>query len=727
MGRGGGQFASAAAKLASPRGSARRLLAAIEARLEDERDRIGLWLPVAVGAGIAAYFALDAPAGWAAAGAGFALIAAAGAMLGAGPRLGRMLLTGGLAALAGLGWMAWRAEAVAAPVLARPLVTDVVGKVLARQDQPARGQVRLVIAPVGRADLPRRLRVTMAGGAPPVQPGDHLAARMRLSPPGGPMFPGGYDFARTAWFEQIGAVGSVLGSPVVRPGRGANGAAAGLASQRARLSAHVQAQVGGGAGGIAATLVTGDRGGIADADADAMRTSGLAHLLSISGLHVTAVVGAVMLVVLRLLALSPRLALRANIVVIAAASGAAAALGYTLLTGAAVPTVRACIAALLVLTALALGRAALTLRLVAAGALAVMLLWPWAVASPSFQMSFAAVAVLVAVHDHPRLGGWLAGRGETGWRRVRHGLAGLLITGLAIEAVLAPIALYHFQKAGLYGALANLVAIPLTTFVIMPLTGLALVLDGLIGGGGPAWWLVRQSLDLMLGVAHGVAAWPGAATTLPKAGTAGFAAAVLGGVWLIIWQGPMRHGGTGVMLAGAASMALAAPPDLIVSGDGRHVAARMADDSVAVLRPGTGGYAADQIRSATGLGGALPAIADQPGARCNADYCRWTIQKGQREWHILAARNDAMADLPQLLAACAAADIVIAPRYLPSGCRPRWLIADRNLLGRTGGISIDLGRQHGTVARPATSRHPWHRPQLVSGNDEADPQAGPEP
>jgi competence protein ComEC len=89
---------------------------------------------------------------------------------------------------------------------------------------------------------------------------------------------------------------------------------------------------GGAVGGIAASLVTGDTGGIPQADNDAMRRSGLAHLLSVSGLHITAAVGAVMLIVGRLLALSPWIALRCRIPLIAAGAGAVAAIGYTLLT-----------------------------------------------------------------------------------------------------------------------------------------------------------------------------------------------------------------------------------------------------------------------------------------------------------------------------------------------------------------------------------------------------------
>ncbi|MEJ8629271.1 ComEC/Rec2 family competence protein [Sphingomonas sp. I4] len=180
-------------------------------------------------------------------------------------------------------------------------------------------------------------------------------------PPAPAIAPGGYDFARAAWFQGIGATGRgfapvTLLSPADR-GEGL----------RQRLSHRITSRLAGSEGGIAAALATGDVGAIGEADAEAMRRAGLAHLLSVSGLHITAVVGIVMVLTIRLLALWPWLALRVRLPLVGAAAGAVAAIGYTWLTGAEVPTIRSCVAAILVLTALALGREAMTLRLVAAG------------------------------------------------------------------------------------------------------------------------------------------------------------------------------------------------------------------------------------------------------------------------------------------------------------------------------------------------------------------------
>lgn len=135
--------------------------------------------------------------------------------------------------------------------------------------------------------------------------------------------PGGFDFSRVAWFQGLGATGKAIG-PVTRVGSEKNS----TPDLRDWLSAHIRAQLEGSPGGIAAAFATGDRGGIAKEDEDAMRASGLTHLLSVSGLHVTAVVGAAIFLSLRLLALSQLLALRTPLLLISALCGALAGIGY---------------------------------------------------------------------------------------------------------------------------------------------------------------------------------------------------------------------------------------------------------------------------------------------------------------------------------------------------------------------------------------------------------------
>jgi competence protein ComEC len=700
-------------------------LARLETRLEVERDRVGLWLPVAMGAGIALWFILPHPLAWAGAIALLSALVLAGRLFGGSSRIAAMVTIG--AAVAGLGLaLVWGHSAWSAgPVVARPVTTSFMGRIERVEPLPARATTRLIIAPSGRSDLPARVRLTLGDRDRPgttLAAGQAIAVRARFMPPPGPALPGGYDFAQRAWFDGIGAVGSIIGRPVVQPQD--NGTD--RAGVRVRLTQHIQAQLPDGQGGIAAALVTGDRGGISEADNDAMQRSGLAHLLSVSGLHITAVVGGTLLLLMRLLALSPRLALRTNVPLLAAAGAAVAAMGYTWMSGSEVPTIRSCIAALLVLAALALGREAVTLRLVAAGALMVMLLWPEAVAGPSFQLSFAAVTVIVALHEHPRVQGWFARRGDGLAAGLARSIAAMVLTGVAIELVLMPIALFHFHRTGVYGALANVIAIPLTTFIIMPAEALGLALDS-VGLGAPAWWVAGQGLGLLLALAHGVSDMPGAVMTMPRPSPWGFGLSVAGLLWLLLWQSRWRWWGAPPVVIGAAVMMSAPTPDLLVTSDGRHVAARMAGGDYATLRARAGEFVREQLSEAAGNDAEMVALADLPGSECNADMCRWTMQQSGRNWTIMAAHSRYLVETSELVQACAAADIVIADRWLPLMCKPRWLLLDRDDFDRHGGVAIYLDKARIETAIDPADAHPWRRADQVSGNDEADPQAAPAP
>ncbi len=683
-------------------------LAAIERRLEAERDQIALWLPVALGAGIAAWMVLPDRFAWFAAMAGFAAFALAGCAVGLGARIGRMMAVGGVVALLGVVLIWARADWVASPRIDRPMVALVAGRVVAVERLPAREIVRVTVEQVA-APLPSRLRLNIDETQVDerLSVGDRIVVRARLMPPAPPPVPGAQDFARTAWFQGLGTTGKALDKPVVTQGSEA-GWLGWLADRRAALSRHIEARLPGSEGGVAASLATGDQGAIAEEDAEALRRAGLAHLLSVSGLHVSAVVGGVMLLTLRLLALSPALALRAPLLLIAAGAGALAGIVYTLLSGAQVPTIRSCIAALLVLAGIAMGREAITLRLVATGALVVLLLWPEAIAGPSFQLSFAAVTALVALLDHPRIRAFAAPREEAWFVRRGRGLALLLLSGLVIEVALAPIALFHFHKSGLYGALANIVAIPLTTFLIMPAEALALLFDA-VGLGAPFWWMTGQALSGLLWLARTVAEAPGAVTMLPTMGRLAFGLFIVGGLWLALWRTGWRRWGL-LPCALGTLLALTAPaPDLLITGDGRHVAFVLGDGRVALLRERAGDYVRGMLGEAAGHDGdALPVDALMQ-ARCSTDLCVTEIARGGRRWRIAATRSPYRLDWVRFTRTCATADIVISDRRLPRGCRARWLTIDRRLLARTGGIAIDLDRGGVATVAAEAGHHPWVR------------------
>ena len=314
------------------------------ARLEQFLERAGFdrapWLVVAFAGGIAAWFALPTAAMWlvfihamlATCAFGLAALKEDGRF----PYIRQAVTALTLAAALGCALVWAKSELVGVTAIERPMVGTLNARVLERIDQPADHRVRLLLATrepgTGRAI---RVRVNLDSDSDLIglAEGAEVRLRARLMPPAPPMLPGGYDFARAAWFGGIAATGSVLGPvTLVRP------AADGMGLGRAQrvLSQHVRAHLDGSPGALAAAFASGDRGAIAPADEDAMRNAGLTHLLSISGLHVSAVIAAVYFLSLRLFALWPWLVLRVRVPILAAGTGALAGIGYTLLTGAEV-------------------------------------------------------------------------------------------------------------------------------------------------------------------------------------------------------------------------------------------------------------------------------------------------------------------------------------------------------------------------------------------------------
>ncbi|WP_309602985.1 ComEC/Rec2 family competence protein [Sphingomonas sp.] len=678
----------------------------LEAFLEAERGQLPLWFVASFGLGIAMWFALGDRTAW----IGLLCVGGSAAMFGLAwrqGRAGRALAGFGIALTLGCSVIWLRSAMVAAPRLDFARMADVEGRIERVETLAAKGDLRLTIT-TASPGLPRKVRVSLPQDDSPkgLAAGARVKLKARLAPPPSMALPGTHDFARDAWFRGIGAVGRTIGPVVVIDPK----IPIGLDRMRGNLDHHIRTRLPGSSGSIATALATGDQNAVNKDDAEAMRRSGLTHLLSVSGLHIAAAVGAAMLLTMRLLALVPGLAQRTNLVLVGAGVGALTGIGYTLLTGMQVPTVRSCVAAVLVLGGIAIGREALSLRLVAVGALLVLLFRPESLAGASFQLSFAAVTAIITLHSLASVRRLLGPRDDGIPGRLVRGVASLVATGLAVEIALIPLALYHFHKAGLYGVGANLIAIPWTTFVIMPLEAGALLLDT-IGLGQPLWAATGWSIDQLLGLARYVAVLQGAVANLPSMSRWAFAAMLLGGLWFCLWTGRIRWLGIAPLAIGGAAAAMSPTPDLLVTGDGRHLAITGPTGAPVILRDRAGDFMRDLMSEAAGYDGDALLLSDQPFAECQRDSCVATIDRGGHRWVLLATRSRDRIAWDQLTAACRDADIVVSERWLPKACQPRWLKLDRQSLGTEGGVAIFLGDypRFSTVAQ-RIGNHPWAAP-----------------
>ena len=632
-----------------------------------ERDRWALWLPVAFALGIGLYFALTVePPFW----LSFAgMLAALGLFLAFrngpwGQALGLLVLAltvGFFAAQA-------RSVLVAAPILEKRLGPVWISGEIDALEPRAKGARltlrELQIARLDTAATPLRVRVVAYAGTDDLRPGEHVRLRAVLRPPPGPSAPGAFDFARRAYFERLGAVGFAYGAVRAMPppaGSDRSDTASFLeawstawAGLRADLARRILNALPGRAGAVATALMTGERGAIAEADLAAMRDSGLAHLLAISGLHVGLVAGLLFLGLRLVMAAIPRLALDYPIKKWAAVGAVGGAFAYLMLTGATIPTQRAFLMMSLVFLAVMLDRSAISMRLVAWAAFVVLILAPESLLSASFQMSFAAVIALVAAYETLRERHNLRGAMPGALRRAGLYLAGVALTSLIAGLATAPFALYHFNRIAWFGLAANLLAVPLTGLWVMPWALIAFCLMPL-GLEGFALTPMSWGIEGMLSVAHRVAAWPGATSVIPAMPTLGLVLVALGGVWLCLWRRAWRLAGVPVVLAGLFSVSLHVPPDILVSGDGGLMGLRGPDGELVLSSAARQRFSADTWRRRLGETetGIWPKAGDGMGdwLRCDPLGCIYRSQG-----HVVALVRDSRA----LIDDCAVASLVVA-------------------------------------------------------------------
>ncbi len=682
-------------------------------QLDAERSRWMLWLPVALGLGIATYFELSAePALWlgpvlAAAALVLAFFAPAGS-------LGRAAAIGLIAAAAGFGLVAWRTASLAAPTLGRPFFNvNVEGRIADIQRLPE--GVRVVLEAVRLKGsgvpppemTPLRLRVSLNKGAPPLHVGDRILVLANISPPGGPATPGAFDFQRVAWYQQLGAVGYAMARAVViEPGK-PDGFVRSIDALRADVVERIMKALPGPEGGVVAALLAGEQTAVDKDIAQAMRDSGLAHILSISGLHIVFVVALVMGLLRHGIALVPPLALRIDAKKIAAVLALMAALFYTALAGAPVPAQRACAMAGFALLAILLDRTALSLRLIAWSAVIVLAIAPESLTGASFQMSFAAVVALIAAWE--AAAGWRrrlherADRAHRRWLwRLGAGIAASLATTLVASIATGAFAAYHFNRLSLLGVVANLFGVPLTGFWIMPWGLLAMLLMPL---GLERFALVPMGwgVEGLNAIARYVGNWPDAATLVPSMPGASLWLITLGGLWLCLWRRRWRFAGVPVMAAG---LALGPPPapDLLMSDDGRVLGLRDEKGVVHVASSRVDRFVADNWARRSGQEGARRWLAsadeEAAGLGCRTGLCRW--RKGP--WRIALVSDDR-----RLAEACSSADIVLSTVDAQNRCRGPRLVIDRRDAWREGAQALWLD-EHGVRRETANARRgdrPW--------------------
>ncbi|MFC0243148.1 ComEC/Rec2 family competence protein [Rhodopseudomonas telluris] len=679
------------------------------ARAEAGPGRLLPYVPVAFGAGIALYFAAERePIAWVACVVATAFAAAAFLLRRTRAFPAVLLIAALTAGFATVSLKAWR---IAHPVLDKPVQSAALkGFVEAREERERTDRFVLRIAELdasGRAPALHRVRISVRKGTAPAV-GSFVSLKARLQPPLSPLRPGSYDFGRDLYFQDIAASGFALGAITALDPPAEGGwrlrYAAIMQGLRDGIDARIRAVLGGDQRAIATALLTGKRDAISTPINDAMFISGLGHVLSISGYHMAVVAGVVFFVVRALLALIPALTVTFPIKKVAAAAALVAAAFYLLLSGAEVATQRSFLMTAVVLMAVMVDRRAITFRTLAIAALIVLLVAPEALVHPSFQMSFAATLGLVALVQigmptlFARADSSAAARAALwGGREIVTLALASLVAGLATM----PYAAYHFHRITPYGVIANLLAMPMVSAVVMPagLLGLAAMPFGL---DGVFWRIMEIGIDWMIVVALWVATLPGAIGRMAAFGTGPLLLASLGIVLFGLLQTPLRYGGALLLVAATSWALMTKQPDILIAGDGRQVAVRGADGRLRVMQSTADTFRLKEWLSADADSRMPDAASLRDGVSCDADGCVAALADGRLV--ALSLRVDGVAD------DCTRAALVVAIAPSPPECAARLIGAD--LLTSGGALALwqTWGRDGGftsEVVRPSGRDRPW--------------------
>ena len=568
------------------------ILARLGHNFLEERARWMLWAPVGIGAGIVFYFSLPfEPPVW---------VFAATPLTGIFAWLARRQFEAVIGAIAlltfALGFNAAQMETrmEATTMLDREIgPAPLTGQLMMTEVMPDGVRLTLKYPHIGHLALqetPEFVRIRMEGktlaDTPP--PGTLVNILAQVGPYGSAAMPDANDFRRQSYFRHWGGVGwsrsaIEIVDPDPKPVSWRDSFSLAFEKARILLAQHVYARLSGDVAAMTAARMNGEQTAISEPVIEAMRIAGLAHLLSTSGFHVT-IMGLLVYFPLRLiLALFPWVALRFNIKKIAAFAAIFSALGYTLLVGSQAATMRSMLMVALAMAAILADRRALALRIVMLSAAMGMLIAPDALLGPSFQMSFAAVFCLIAFNE--KTWAWTTGQFE----HIRHEwlhsvgahMGAIVRTSLIATAATTPFTLHHFETFSFYGFAANALAIPLTSFWVMPCILMA-YLTAPFGLDG--WFLTGAGwgVGVTIWIAQTVAAWPYSIFYLPVMPSGALIAVVLGTLWLCLWQRRWRWLGLLPILLGAAYPVYTPLPDIIVSPDGKEWAAKLDDGRFAV-------------------------------------------------------------------------------------------------------------------------------------------------
>ena len=686
---------------------------------EIDRGTLFLFLPVFSGIGAIFYFNAAVEPRLSAILSGLTVLIGCHVLAQARPMI-RLVLLFATALVAGMLFGKIETIRAGTRMLGSEVTTRMTGRVAA-MSRDAKGGWRLTMDVISTASPALKYgpdRVTVSARSVPrdLKVGDGLKGLVHLRPQSGPVRPGNYDFAFYNYYKGVGASGFVLGKPETVPVAVDSGligkALLMIANIRQQLTQRILRNIRGEPGDIAASLITGQRDGISDDTNNAFRLSGLSHILSISGFHMALVAATIIGSLRAVMAFFPGFSARFPVKKFSAVIALAGSAFYLLLSGSDVAAQRSFVMLAVMLLAMTVDRAAISMRNLAIAACVTIAILPHEILGPSFQMSYSATAALIAFYS------WWSRR--PGRRAFRKGASNHLLLALPIKAAnhIGAIAMtsmvagtassifaaYHFNNTAPFGLIGNALALPVISVFVMPFAVL-----GLLAMPFDLDWLpftvMGHGIEVVIVIAKAVSSRsPSGNLGLMPQGT--LILMSIGLVMLLFLSTRLRLCSVPLLLGAALLMMRAQEPQIIVSEDGKLVALRTGDSNLAINRAAGSAFSLNNWQEGYGITEIVKPL--RPGALSTETQfeCAEKVCTAREPGGLIVAYTD---DAARRLSACNEGDIVIlAYSAGPTACE------DKNILVLT---KRDLAL-HGT-AEITLKPHETDRLPSVNGENDS--------
>jgi competence protein ComEC len=535
---------------------------------------------------------------------------------------------------------------------------------------------------------PIKIRINIKTDHKGASIGDTISVLASLSPPPKPVIPGGYDFSRYAYFKQIGAVGyavsdvKIISSPKELPfvkliEKTRHAIKEKILEHSDKTNAH-----------IATALIIGEKGGIDNTTIENVRVSGIAHILAISGMHLSLVAAIFFFMSRFIMSLFNKIALNYNIKKYAALIAIIGSFCYLLISGSPISAQRAFIMTSLILLAIMIDRSGTPMRSVALAALLILIFSPESILTPSFQMSFAAVFALISMYELMKP--LLINYSEYGvFKKITVYLFGIVFSSAVAGVATSPFAIYHFNNFAPYGIITNLFVVPLTSLFVMPMAVITMLLMP-VGLEQVGLRPMLFGVDLILKTANYIASLPQPVGMIKQIPDLALAIITMGGVIFLILKTKIRYWGLAIIAIGITFSLNNKIPNIIIGGDAKLIALKTEEDTLAFSSNVYERYSKNQWQKQYAIKESVNFTnVDNNIIKCDSIRCHYK-NKGYFTSivkHPLALEED-----------CSHADIIINLTYINLSCKKPKLVVNKQDIRKNGTHTIYIDKNNYKVS-----------------------------